>query len=71
MGELKVSRARTEAQRSSTARNVKIRAIPAGVQHEDAYREALDCDLIVSCVDRPVARDVLNYVATSHLSPCH
>ena len=69
VGELKVSRARTEAHRSSTARNVKIRAIPAGVQHEDAYREALDCDLIVSCVDRPVARDVLNYVATSHLIP--
>ena len=69
VGELKVSRARTEALRNSTARNVQILAIPAGVQHDIAYREALDCDLIVSCVDRPVARDVLNYVATSHLIP--
>ena len=69
VGELKVSRARTEALRSSTARNVQILAIAAGVQHENAYREALDCDLIISCVDRPVARDVLNYVATSHLVP--
>ena len=69
VGELKVSRARTEALRNSTARNVQILAIPAGVQHDIAYLEALDCDLIVSCVDRPVARDVLNYVATSHLIP--
>ena len=69
IGELKVCRARTEALRSSTARDVQIIAIPAGVQREDAYREALDCDLIVSCVDRPVARDVLNYIATSHLIP--
>ena len=69
VGELKVSRARTEALRNSTARNVQILAIPAGVRRDIAYREALDCDLIVSCVDRPVARDVLNYVATSHLIP--
>ena len=69
VGELKVSRARREALRSSTARHVQILAIPSGVQHENAYRAALDCDLIVSCVDRPVARDVLNYIVTSHLIP--
>ena len=69
VGTLKVARARTEALRSATARNVTIRAIAAGVQHANAYREALDCDLLVSCVDRPVPRDVLNYVATSHLIP--
>ena len=69
VGTLKVARARTEALRSATARNVKIRAIAAGVQHAHAYREALDCDLLVSCVDKPVPRDVLNYVATSHLIP--
>ena len=69
IGELKVHRAKADALRSSTARDVHIRAIPTGIQHEHAYREALDCDLIVSCVDRPVARDVLNYVATAHLVP--
>ena len=69
VGELKVSRARTEALRSSSARSVQVVALTAGVQHENAYREALDCDLLVSCVDRPVARDVLNYIAISHLVP--
>ena len=69
VGELKVARARTEALRSTTARDVSIRAISEGVENESAYREALDCDLILSCVDRPVARDVLNYIAISHLIP--
>ncbi len=69
VGELKVARARTEALRSSSARDVQVLAVPSGVHHEDAYRKALDCDLIVSCVDRPVARDVLNYLAVSHLIP--
>ena len=69
IGELKVARARAETLRSATARDVRVRAIPEGVQHDRAYREALDCDLILSCVDRPVARDVLNYVAISHLIP--
>ena len=69
VGELKVDRARAEAQRNATARETDIRAIPKGVEHENAYREALDCDLILSCVDRPVARDVLNYIAVSHLIP--
>lgn len=69
IGQLKVSLARTVGLRSSTARHVQIRDIPIGIHYENAYREALDCDLIVSCVDRPVARDVLNYVAISHLIP--
>ena len=69
IGEFKVFRARNEALRSSTARDVQIRAIPEPIEHENAYLEALDCDLIFSCVDRPVARDVLNYVAFSHLIP--
>ena len=69
IGELKVVRTRTELLENSTAAQPTIRAIQSGIEFEDAYLEALDCDLIVSCVDRPVARDVLNYIAIAHLIP--
>ena len=69
IGELKVIRAKTELAENSTASRSTIRAIQSGIEFEDAYLEALDCDLIVSCVDRPVARDVLNYIAIAHLIP--
>ena len=69
VGEFKVSRAEAELRRHSTASGLQVRSVRYGVQYEEAYREALDCDLVVSCVDRPVPRDVLNYVAMAHLIP--
>ena len=69
VGEFKVARAEAEICRHSTASDVQVRPVRWGVEHEQAYREALDCDLIVSCVDRPVPRDVLNHIAIAHLVP--
>ena len=46
-----------------------VHAISESIHTVNAYRAILDCDLIFSCVDRPVARDVLNYVSQGHLVP--
>lgn len=69
IGKLKVDLAKAKMERSATAENVHVVAIPRSIHAADAYREALDCDILLSCVDRPVARDVLNYIANAHLIP--
>ena len=69
IGALKVQVAKREIEQHATASDVHVIAIPMSVQQEPAYKAAMDCDLLFSCVDRPVARDVLNYLATAHLIP--
>ena len=69
IGELKVDLAARTMRRNATAESIQITALPVSVHHSEAYKAALDCDLLFSCVDRPVARDVLNYLAQAHLIP--
>ena len=69
VGKLKVHVAAKAMRRSSTSDSIKIKELPLSVHDDSAYRAALDCDLLFSCVDRPVARDVLNYIAQAHLIP--
>ena len=53
----------------ATARDVKVKKIPFSIHYEHVYQEALSCDFLFSCVDRPMPRDVLNFIAFSHLIP--
>ena len=69
IGEPKVRRVRQQIVEHSTCPGVRVRDIPLGVEHQQVLREALDCDLVMSCVDRPVPRDVLNYLAIAHAIP--
>ena len=69
VGKLKVDLAEQAMQRNATAEKIQITALPISIHDEAAYKAALDCDIIFSCVDRPVARDVLNYIAQAHLIP--
>ena len=69
IGKLKVDLAAQAMRRNATAEEIQITTLPISIHDETAYKAALDCDMIFSCVDRPVARDVLNYIAQAHLIP--
>lgn len=55
--------------RSATAARPVIERHPLAVTELDGFREALDCDVLFSCVDRPWPRHVLNYIAYAYLIP--
>ena len=69
IGRLKVEVAADAMKQSATAEIVDITALPLSVHQRLAYEHALDCDIIISCVDRPVARDVLNFISQAHMIP--
>ncbi len=69
IGKLKVDLAARLMRLHSTSKSIQIATFPLPVQNSGAYRAALDCDIIFSCVDRPIPRDVLNYIAQAHLIP--
>jgi hypothetical protein len=53
----------------ATAQSFRFLPIPKAVYEEDALLAALDCDVIIACVDRPWGRHVLNLIAHAHLIP--
>ena len=69
IGKQKVQVASESMRQNATADNVDITALPMSIHDKEAYDAALDCDVIFSCVDRPLARDVLNYIAQAHMIP--
>ena len=69
IGKRKVELAEREIRSRSTSTDVQVLSLPLTIQERLAYEAAIDCDILFSCVDRPVARDVLNYIAYAHLIP--
>ena len=69
VGLLKVKRAARDTQRGATAERFSLRLAPYSLLTPEGLSAALDCDVIVSCVDRPWPRYLLNTIAYSHLIP--
>jgi hypothetical protein len=65
----KVGVAARTARQSSTAAYFLPRAVNASLLSPEGLAAALDCDVIICCVDRPWPRFVLNVIANAHMIP--
>jgi hypothetical protein len=66
---LKVAVAKRSALTSHTASDFKVQALPVSLLIPEGIAAALDCDVIICCVDRPLPRGILNAMAYAHLVP--
>jgi hypothetical protein len=69
VGRAKVAIAADALRQNATASRFSADAYIGSVCEDTGYRNALDCDVLFSCVDRPWGRSVLNYIAYAHLIP--
>lgn len=69
IGRAKVLAIRDGIERSATSPNVSIDCCEYSICEREGFESALNCDILFSCVDRPWARQVLNFIAYAHLIP--
>ncbi len=65
----KVTVAKRAMARSHTAADPAVHALPLTLLNSGATAAALDCDVLICCVDRPWPRWLLNTIAYTHLIP--
>jgi molybdopterin-synthase adenylyltransferase len=65
----KVTVAKRATARSHTAADLTVRPVPLSLLTLKATAAALDCDVLMCCVDRPWPRWLLNMIAYAHLIP--
>ncbi|MCB0264655.1 MAG: ThiF family adenylyltransferase [Calditrichaeota bacterium] len=69
LGRPKVEAIRDGILRSATSPNLNINICESSVCEREGYQEALNCDVLFSCVDRPWPRQILNYISYCHYIP--
>ena len=69
VGRLKVELAADGLRRSATAAGFRVDAHAGWLQQRDCFSAALDCDILFSCVDRPLPKDLMNHIAYAHCIP--
>lgn len=68
-GTSKVEVSRRLIEQSHTASDFSVTPVAESLISERGLRAALDCDVLISCVDRPWPRHILNKLAYLHLIP--
>jgi len=48
---------------------MNVRSVPYGIMEKNGLLNALDCDIIFSCVDKPWARFILDCISYAHMIP--
>lgn len=69
IGRHKVRLVEESVRRAATAKDIRVVGWPENLQSRPCYEAALDCDLLFSCVDRPMPKDILNNIAYAHCIP--
>jgi len=69
VGKFKAEFFKKKIKKHSVNQDINVEAIIQPIQSKSAFNTALDCDIIFSCVDKPLARDILNHIAYAHLIP--
>jgi hypothetical protein len=66
---LKVDVAARNVAYSYTAASIKVNKVSMSLLTREGIEAALDCDVLICCVDRPWPRWILNAIAYAHLIP--
>lgn len=69
VGKAKVFEIQQHLKRIAVNDHTSIVALPYSIVEENGFKQALDCDVLFSCVDRPWPRFILNCIAYAHMIP--
>ena len=69
VGKAKVFEIRQHLMQIAVDKQVMITALPYSIVEDEGFKNALDCDVLFSCVDRPWPRFILNCIAYAHMIP--
>lgn len=69
IGRAKVLAIKDGIMRSATSLDVSVDCCEYSICERKGFESSLNCDILFSCVDRPWARQSLNFIAYTHLIP--
>ena len=69
IGQFKVDTIAKHLRLSASAKSFRVEVKRAWIQEHDAFKAALDCDVLFAAVDRPLPKDLLNNIAFAHCIP--